>query len=274
LAAIRFEDVFDRAAATYDVAAFPFFTPFGEALVEFAAIESDERVLDVGCGAGAALAPAAERAASAVGVEISPEMAERARAAAPSADVRVGDATSLDFDDASFEVVLSAFTVFFMPDPTAALTEWRRVLAPGGRIVLSTWAAGDPRWEFERQIRRGYLGEIEPAVLKELGHGLALLERFSDAEKVAGELSTAGFGEIEQAEERVGFVFPDEQAWWDWNWSHGTRVVLEALPGEALARYQAEVAQAMAQIRESNGYPRTFTSVFTRGSSPVTDSAL
>jgi ubiquinone/menaquinone biosynthesis C-methylase UbiE len=274
LAAIRFEDVFDRAAATYDVAAFPFFTPFGEALVEFAAIESDERVLDVGCGAGAALAPAAERAASAVGVEISPEMAERARAAAPSADVRVGDATSLDFDDASFEVVLSAFTVFFMPDPTAALTEWRRVLAPGGRIVLSTWAAGDPRWEFERQIRRGYLGEIEPAVLKELGHGLALLERFSDAEKVAGELSTAGFGEIEQAEERIGFVFRDEQAWWDWNWSHGTRVVLEALPGEALARYQAEVAQAMAQIRESNGYPRTFTSVFTRGSSPVTDSAL
>src|SRR3954469_15134679 len=94
-------ELFDRSAATYDIAAFPFFTPFGEALVEFARIESDERVLDVGCGAGAALAPAAARSASVVGVELSPSMAERARVAAPSADVRVGDATSLDFADGS-----------------------------------------------------------------------------------------------------------------------------------------------------------------------------
>lgn len=269
-----FEELFNRAAPTYDVAAFPFFSPFGEALVEFAAIRPDERVLDVGCGAGAALAPAAERAASAVGVEISPAMAERAGAAAPGAEVHVGDATSLGFDDGSFDVVLSAFTVFFMPDPSVALTEWRRVLAPGGRIVLSTWAAGDPRWEFEREIRRGYLSQVDPATLQELGRGLQLIERFSDAEKVAGELRTVGFDDIEQAVEGIDFVFPSEQAWWDWNWSHGTRMVLEALPEDALERYQAEVAQAMAQIRESNGYPRTFTSVFTRGSSPVTDSAL
>ena len=94
---LNFEGLFDRAAATYDVAAFPFFSPFGEGLVEFAAIQPDERVLDVGCGAGAALAPAAERAASAVGVELSPGMAERARAAAPTADVRVGDAMQLEF---------------------------------------------------------------------------------------------------------------------------------------------------------------------------------
>jgi ubiquinone/menaquinone biosynthesis C-methylase UbiE len=274
LAGIRFDDVFDRAAATYDVAAFPFFTPFGQALAEFAQIQSHERVLDVGCGAGAALAPAAELAASAVGVEISPAMAERACAAAPSAEVRVGDATSLEFDDGSFDVVLSAFTVFFMPDPTAALTEWRRVLTPGGRIVLSTWGTPDPRWEFERQIRRGYVGEVDPPVLQELGRGLALLERFGDADKVAAELRAAGFSNIEQAEERIDFVFPSEQAWWDWNWSHGTRVVLEALPEQALKRYQAEVARAMDRIRESSGYPRTFTSVFTRGSSPVTDSAL
>jgi ubiquinone/menaquinone biosynthesis C-methylase UbiE len=267
-------ELFNRASATYDVAAFPFFTPFGQALVEFAQIEPHERVLDVGCGAGAALSPAAERAGSAVGVEISPAMAERARAAAPGAEVHVGDATSLDFDDGSFDVVLSSFTVFFMPDPTVALTEWRRVLGPGGRIVLSTWAAGDPRWEFERQIRRGYLGEIDPAVLQELGKGIQLLERFGDADKVAGELRTAGFDAIEQTEERIDFVFPSEQAWWDWNWSHGTRIVLEVLPDEALKRYQAEVGQAMNAIRESNGYPRTFTSVFTRGSSPVTDSAL
>jgi ubiquinone/menaquinone biosynthesis C-methylase UbiE len=262
---LKIDDVFDRAASTYDVAPFPFFTPFGEALVEFAAIQSHERVLDVGCGAGAALAPAARVAASAVGVELSPVMAERARTVAPAAEVRVGDASKLDFEDGSFDIVLSAFTVFFMPDPTAALTEWRRVLAPGGRIVLSTWAGGDPRWEFERRVRRSYMSEVDPAALKDLGEGLARLQRFDDAEKVAAELATAGFKNIEQDSHAIDFVFADEQAWWDWNWSHGTRAVMEAVPEEPRERYRAEIAEAMEQIRESNGFPRTFTSVFTRG---------
>src|SRR5690349_10856651 len=91
--------MFDRAAATYDIAAFPFFTPFGEALVEFAEIKPEERVLDVGCGAGAVLGPASRLAGSATGIELSPAMAERARAAAPDAEVVVGDAASLPFDD-------------------------------------------------------------------------------------------------------------------------------------------------------------------------------
>ena len=51
------------------------------------------------------------------------------------------------------------------------------------------------------------------------------------------------------------------------NWSHGTRAVMEAVPEEPRKRYRAEVAEAMEQIRESNGFPRTFTSVFTRGTS-------
>lgn len=261
-AAVR--DLFDRSAATYDVAAFPFFTPFGEALVEYAQIQPHERVLDVGCGAGAALAPAAERTASAVGVELSPAMAERARAAAPGAEVCVGDAASLDFEDGSFHVVLSAFTVFFMPDPTAALSDWRRVLEPGGRIVLSTWAAGDPRWEFERQIRRGYLGELGPAFLEEMRDDLALLERFDSAEKVAAELRAAGFADVETTEHRIEFHFRDEQAWWDWNWSHAARVVLESLSEESRDRLRAEVTEAMQQIRDARGFPRTYTAVFTR----------
>jgi O-methyltransferase / aklanonic acid methyltransferase len=123
-------EIFDHAAETYDLAAFPFFARFGEALVGYAQIQPHERVLDVGCGAGAALAPAARVSPSVVGVELSPGMAERARAAAPSADVRVGDAAHLEFADGSFDVVLSAFVVFFMADPTRrreAVQQRRRV---------------------------------------------------------------------------------------------------------------------------------------------------
>lgn len=257
-------EVFDRSAATYDIAAFPFFTPFGEALVEFAQIQSHERVLDVGCGAGAALAPAAARAASAVGVELSPAMAERARAAAPGADVRVGDATSLDFGDGSFDVVISSFTVFFMPDPTATLREWARVLAPDGRIVLSTWTGGDPRWEFERQIRRRYMAELDPAFLAEMRDDLVLLERFDDPEKVRRELDAAGFTDVETTSHEIEFHFRDEQSWWDWNWSHGIRAVLEAFSDESREQMRAEMIEAMQQLRDDAGFPRSYEAIFSR----------
>jgi hypothetical protein len=109
------------------------------------------------------------------------------------------------------------------------------------------------------------MSEVDPAALKELGEGLARLQRFADAEKVAAELATAGVQGIEQDSHAIDFVFADEQALWDWNWSHGTRAVMEAVPEEPRKRYRAEVAEAMEQVRESNGFPRTFTSVFTRG---------
>src|SRR5205807_3993174 len=96
-------------------------------------------------------------------------MAERARAAAPEAEVLVGDASVLPFEDESFDLVLSAFVVFFMPDPTAALREWGRVLKPGGRLVMATWTGGDPRWSWERGVRAPYARAIDPGRLREMG---------------------------------------------------------------------------------------------------------
>lgn len=259
------KEMFDRSAATYDIAVFPFFTPFGEALVEFAQIQPHERVLDVGCGAGAALAPAARVAGSATGIELSPAMAERARAAAPGAEVVVGDAASLPFEDGSFDVVLCAFVVFFMPDPTAALEEWRRVLAPGGRLVISTWDGPDTRWSsWERELRSSFVPEMDPAAAQEIGAGLALVDRFSDGDKVQQELRAAGFAPEEPVEHVIEFVFPDEQAWWDWNWSTGSRIFLDALPAAALDRLRAEMTEAMQQVRDERGFPRSYRALFAR----------
>src|SRR4051794_40411543 len=158
-------------------------------------------------------------------------MAERARAAAPLADVHVGDATSLDFEDGSFDVVVSAFAVFFMPDPTAALQEWRRVLAPGGRIAMSTWTSSDRRWQkWELPLRRSFVPEMDPALARELGAGLGMVDRFDDREKVRAELDAAGFSDPEVEQHAIEFVFADEQSWWEFNWSHGSRMFLEALP--------------------------------------------
>jgi hypothetical protein len=44
----------------------------------------------------------------------------------------------------------------------------------------------------------------------------------------------------------MGFFFPDEEAWWDWSWTHGMRALLETLPDEALAALKDD---AMAELR-------------------------
>ena len=255
--------MFDRAAATYDIAAFPFFGPFGDALVEFAQIQPEERVLDVGCGAGAVLGPVS-RLASATGIELSPAMAERARVAAPDAHVVVGDAASLPFDDASFDVVLSSFVVFFLDDPTAALREWRRVIAPGGRLVMSTWNGGDPRWSWEREARMKFVSEIGPDALEEMGQGLALVARFDEEAKVEDELRMAGYAPGAVARHAIEFVYPDEDGWWDWNWSHGSRIFLEALSADAQERFRVAAYEAMQPLRTEAGLPRTYTALFSQ----------
>jgi ubiquinone/menaquinone biosynthesis C-methylase UbiE len=257
-------EIFDRAAATYDVAAFPFFTPFGEALVEFAAVQPGERGLDVGCGTAAALAPAARITDQAVGIELSPKMAERAREAAPNADVVVGDAGTLPFEDGSFDVVLSSFVVFFFEDPTAALAEWRRVLAPDGRFAMATWGGGDPRWSWEREVRMPYATEVGHERLHELMNAIQLIGRFDEPTKLEGEMRAAGFEPQEVRTHPIEFVFGKEDDWWDWNWSHGSRVFLEELGDDARERFKRDAYERMQQNRVGTGFPRTYTALFTR----------
>ena len=65
----------------------------------------------------------------------------RARAARQGKKVTFlhGEAASLPMDESAVDVILSVFALIFVPDPGAAAAEMSRVLAPGGRIVLSAW---------------------------------------------------------------------------------------------------------------------------------------
>lgn len=90
-------------------------------------------VVDVGCGTGRAVS---ELGAGAVGIDPDPTMLDVARARFPGIDVRVADAASLPFDDAGVRGYRADKVYHVLPDPGAALAEARRVLAPGGRIVL------------------------------------------------------------------------------------------------------------------------------------------
>jgi ubiquinone/menaquinone biosynthesis C-methylase UbiE len=102
-----------------------------------------ENLLDVGCGTGALLATLLERGVSAadlVGFDLVPAMLKQAPAKLPPR-VRLvaGDVGRLPFPAHTFDVVVSTSSFHYWPDPAGALREIARVLAPGGRVIITDW---------------------------------------------------------------------------------------------------------------------------------------
>ena len=126
---------------------------FGEIAkaIEHGAVEFVERldikpgnaVLDVACGTGNTAIPAARIGADVTGVDIAPNLIEQAiaRAAAEGVEAKfeVGDAEALQYEDASFDAVITMFGAMFAPRPDVTASELKRVTKPGGLIAMANW---------------------------------------------------------------------------------------------------------------------------------------
>ena len=100
-----------------------------------------QTVVDAGCGGGRAVAELAERGARAVGVDVDPEMIAVARERWPAGEFHVGDTRELPLETGACAGYRADKVLHMLADPARAVAEARRVLAPGGRVVLvgSDW---------------------------------------------------------------------------------------------------------------------------------------
>jgi 2-polyprenyl-3-methyl-5-hydroxy-6-metoxy-1,4-benzoquinol methylase len=102
-------------------------------------VQSGDRVLDVGCGEGRFAAELALAGAEVVGIDVAEEPLRRARARHPQLDVRLIDGNGpWELEDASFDVVWAGETIEHVADTSGWCSEVRRVLRPGGCLLLST----------------------------------------------------------------------------------------------------------------------------------------
>lgn len=122
-----------------------FTIPPAARLVHYARVRAGQRVLDVGCGTGVVAVTAARLGARVAGIDLTPELLERARENSGIAEVEVdwreGDVEALPFGDGEFDVVLSQFGHMFAPRPGMSTGEMLRVLRSGGAIAFTTWPA-------------------------------------------------------------------------------------------------------------------------------------
>ncbi|GLZ12582.1 methyltransferase [Actinomadura sp. NBRC 104425] len=152
-------------------------------------------VADVGCGAGLAVAELAERGVQAVGVDVSEQMIELARRRRSGADFRIGGACDLPFGDGELAGYRADKVFHELADPTRALAEARRVLMPGGRIVLvgqdwDTFVIDSSAPELTRRIVHARADQITSPRAARAHRSLLLDAGFQD---VAVEVHTAVF---------------------------------------------------------------------------------
>ena len=107
-------------------------------VLDLAAPTSDDRVIDVGCGNGAYLSELDRRdvCRSVTGVDLSEGMLQAARLAMPKAEMLLADASALPVRDATATLVLAMHMLYHVPEPTVAVSEFRRVLVARGRVVV------------------------------------------------------------------------------------------------------------------------------------------
>ena len=149
-----------NSAEAYEEYFGPAFRPFAADLVRLAAVAHGDRVLDVACGTGVVAREAAAAAGETgrvVGLDVNAEMLRVATAVSadirPRIEWRQGNAMSLPFADADFDVVTCEQALAFFSDPVPALAEMRRVLGRGGRAVSERV----PSARVQRDLHRSWL---------------------------------------------------------------------------------------------------------------------
>lgn len=227
------------AAERYEVNLVPvIFVPWAEELLRRAVLRRGEAVLDVACGTGIVARMASEavgEGARVTGADINGGMLAVAARIAPEIEWVNASADALPFGDASFDAVFCQQGLQFFPDKAGALSEFRRVLRPGGRAVLCV----------ARELEVNPLMSSQVAALtRHFGEDSAKSIRavcgFPDADVIEGLFHKAGFGEVKVESVSLTLRHP--------NGADFVRGMMTATPrADLLAAMEPEAREALAQ---------------------------
>ena len=230
-------EYFNGVADVYDTV-IPFFASIARQVAAALDLPPNAQVLDLAAGRGALSRELAPRAARVVAVDAAPRMVELLARDFPAVDARIMDAASLDFPDASFDLVVAGFVMHIMADPVAATAEVRRVLRPGGQFAFTVPGRADGSaepWPDPLEDLRQQYGKYQ---LAGTGYG------GNDADPWE-LLQRAGFSEVSRQTLVVAHDIPDGETYWRFTRSHGTGALIDNLPDDKRTELHDRIVAAV-----------------------------
>jgi SAM-dependent methyltransferase len=153
------------------------------------------------------------------------------------------DAERLEFHDAAFDRVVCGFSVMFFPHLDQALSEFRRVLKPGGRLGVSTWRVNPS-------------GDLQ-AVVEKLGLVGSNNQRppgwITEPDVLAHALVSAGFTDVQVIADSTTFVYADVGEYWHSVRGTGPRRVIDVLDAAHIERARAALAERFRAYERPDG---------------------
>jgi SAM-dependent methyltransferase len=221
-------------------------------LLDAAHVRAGCRVLDVATGPGYVAGRAAERGATVVGVDRSPQMLELARRAYPALRFVEADAESLDGAGDNFDVVVANFLVLHLGHPERAIAAMTRSTAPGGYVAVTAWSPP------ERARLFGVFGDAVRAAGASVPAAIPAgpdFFRFGDDRELSALLASAGL--VDVAVRAIDYLHPiaDAAQLW-WGMSEGTvrtRALLQLQPEPMRRAIRAEFERALEPYRSAGG---------------------
>ncbi|HEV2770538.1 MAG TPA: methyltransferase domain-containing protein [Solirubrobacteraceae bacterium] len=253
----RFEEAaWSERAATYDRVTGRVTAEVAGALLDAAAVVHGARVLDVGCGTGIVTAAAAARGARATGADVAEGMLAVARERHPGLEFVVADAEALPFSAGAFEAVVAGLVVNHLPAPQRAVTEFARVLAPGGRVAVAVW---------DHPERAPLFGELTAAVADTGVDVHATLPpgpdpyRYADDGEMRGLLGAGGLVDVELRRLEVVHRSEDVEELWDGLLGGSARIatVIERQAPAVREHVHAAFADRLERYRGPEGFALT-----------------
>jgi len=225
--------------------------PLANDLIRLAALHPGERVLDVACGTGIVARLASQQVGSngtVAGLDLNPGMLAVARSVTP-ADMSIewyeSGAEDMPLSDEAFDVVLCQISLQFMTDKLAALREMRRVLAPGGRLILNV---PGPTAKTFAALAQAMERHINPQAAGFVTHVFSL----HDTTEIQQLLSEAGFRDIAvQANNKMLNLPPSKEFLWQYVHSTPLAGLVAKVDEEDLAALERDVVEKWQEFEEN-----------------------
>ena len=264
----RVKATFDLVASGYDNPSQRYFPFCADRMVHKLELKPGEKVLDIATGTGMAAIAAAQHIlpeGRVHAIDIAKNMISKAqfnanKHALDNVNFQLMDATNLEFRANYFDVITCAFGLFFLPDIPAALSQWLRVLKPGGRLIFTSFTA--QAFQPFTDLFRAHVEQLG------ISFPVATWQRLAEPQLCQQLMTQAGFTATTCDVEQMGYHLQSENDWWEILWNSGFRGIVNQLSAEQQAQIRVDHLAEIAQLKTDKGLWLNVEVIFSQAHKP------